>query len=531
MSSGGWFPRPSSEEDVHVVTPGPGRTPGGACDLLLDGGAVEWRDKVGVAGRVDGSAKPSTRLLGVRGWVAKTNVDAASPSRAEAEARLQAALARGRRAGLWHPAKYWVLVRSGGSWYPVTLCPEMRTLRSIEPLEARLEAWLAMIRMGIRFWVDHRVGLDVNPANFGYFGTAGAGPGREPTLHYLDDETTDWFGPREIATAAASRIPEEPGCDEERWRRWGEALSAILAAETGAGLDARAAADEVSLYPLPAALEGKRRALVAGLQARRRAWTGARARGWTGAPALTCVLADVHANLPALEAVLAEAVRRGAATFLFLGDAVGYGPHPRECIARIAELRGALLVRGNHDEAAAHPDSDLLGMNRLARATAGWTRSELTDADRSWLAAMPLEHVAEDWMAVHGAPVDSRRFVAYVYDLTYEDNLACLARQGRSLCFHGHSHVQLAYADDAGLRRKLSPREVLELEAGRTLLVNPGSVGQPRDGDARAAFALWDRPRRRITFERVAYAVGRTVRDLRAAGLPEELATRLEKGA
>jgi diadenosine tetraphosphatase ApaH/serine/threonine PP2A family protein phosphatase len=527
MSSGGWFPRPSSEADVYVVTPGPGRTPRGACDLLLDGSAVEWRDKVGVAGRADGSAKTSTRLLGVRGWVAKTNVDAASRSRDELEARLRAALARGGRAGLWHPAKYWLLVRSAGSWYPVTLCPEMRTLRSIERLDARLEAWLAMIRLGIRSWVDHRVGLDLNPANFGF---AEAEGGRRPSLHYLDDETTDWFGPREIATAAASRIPEEPGCGEETWRRWGEALSAILAGDGSAGFDPRAAADEVSLYPLPAALEGRKKALVLGLQARRPSRNGARPGGWTGPPALTCVIADVHANLPALEAVLAEAVRRGAAAFLFLGDAVGYGPHPRECIARIADLRSALVVRGNHDEAAAHRGSDL-GMNRLARATAGWTWSELTEADRSWLAAMPVEHAGEGWMAVHGAPVDPRRFVAYVYDLTYEDNLACLARQGRTLCFHGHSHVQLAYADDSGLRRKLSPGEVLELEAGRTLLVNPGSVGQPRDGDARAAFALWDRTRGRITFERVTYDVDRTVRDLRAAGLPEELAARLEKGA
>ena len=524
MNGGGWFPRPSSEEDVHVVTPGPGRTRRAACDLLLDASGVEWREKVGVAGRLDGSAKPSTRLLGVRGWVAKTNVDAASRSRDELEASVRSALARGSGAGLWHPAKFWLLVRSAGSWYPVTLCPELKTLRSIARLEARLEAWLAMIRHGLRFWGDHRMGLDLNPANFGF---AEADGGGEPTLHYLDDETTTWFGPREVATAAVSRIPEEPGCAEDAWRRWGEALSATVTGARSAPLDPRAVADEVRLYPLPAAMEGRRRALLHGLE--HRTATPARARP-EGGPALTCVLADVHANLPALEAVLAEAARRGAEAFLFLGDVVGYGPHPRECIARIAELPNVLVVRGNHDDAAASRTVDG-SMNRLARTTAGWTWSELTEADRAWLAAMPVEQAGDGWMAVHGAPVDPRRFVAYVYDLTYEDNLACLARQGRTLCFHGHSHVQVAYAGASGGRRKHLPPEPLELAAGHALLVNPGSVGQPRDGDARAAFAIWDRKRGRIGFERVAYDIGRTARDLRAAGLPEELSARLHKGA
>jgi diadenosine tetraphosphatase ApaH/serine/threonine PP2A family protein phosphatase len=120
--------------------------------------------------------------------------------------------------------------------------------------------------------------------------------------------------------------------------------------------------------------------------------------------------------------------------------------------------------------------------------------------------------------------------MAYVYEMTYEDNLADLASRGLTLCFHGHTHVQLAYVQTAnGVIRHQGP-EPLATSAGR-ILISPGSVGQPRDGDPRAAFAIWDRSNGgHVTYHRVTYDMSTTVRDLNAAGLPSQLATRLESG-
>lgn len=237
---------------------------------------------------------------------------------------------------------------------------------------------------------------------------------------------------------------------------------------------------------------------------------------------------DVHANLPALSAVVSAADALGATAYLFLGDAVGYGPHPAECIALLAQLPG-IFVRGNHDEAVTTGRFDA-GMNRLARATAEWTRARLGTGELEWLASLSIEHRDGEWLAVHGAPRDPRRMFAYVYDLTFDENLAEIEREGVALCFHGHTHVPIAYVERPAGRMKSATSSPLALDPRRPCLVNPGSVGQPRDGDPRAAFALWDRGAARISFERVAYAVAQTLADIRRAGLPAELLTRLQKG-
>jgi diadenosine tetraphosphatase ApaH/serine/threonine PP2A family protein phosphatase len=500
---------------VHLVGSSDRWTAASLFALLTSPRAEEWRDRVGVVGAADGSAKPTTRLLAADGWVCKTRVDAACETEAAARRRALVSRAAGLGDGVWHPDKDWAVVRAGGAWFPLTICRRLETLRQLPRLEDRMLAWIDMIQTSVDAHRASGLGLDVNPANFGVERRGGR-------LYYLDDEFYDGFGERNVAGAVAARIPEEEGATPEAWRAWGERLCARVALGE---LTWTAVGEELRLYPLAERFEEKRAAVLGAIEEHEA--RGRRARRAT--PAMTCVLADVHANRPALEAVLADARARGADSFLFLGDAIGYGPHPAECVRLLADLPRAVYVRGNHDHAIATGRLDC-GMNRLARRSAEWTRAALDATELAWLAELPVDHAEDGWMAVHGAPQDPRRFLAYVYDLTYEDNLRYLRAHDIPACFYGHTHVQLSHVERAAGPAKRPGPGTLKLHPKQPSLVNPGSVGQPRDGDPRAAYALWDRRTGDVATLRVAYDIERTIADLHAAALPAELEARLRAG-
>jgi len=474
-------------------------------DLVSDPSGVEWRDKVGVAGPVDGSAKPTTRLVAVRGWVVKTRLDLAQRSRDAVVAALVVVRQRGERAGVWHPDKVWGAYLVEDDWYPFSICRELATFRRIAGFVDRARAWTAMLRCASEVAGATGLGLDLNPANFGTT--------RDGALHYLDDELYDRLEARDVAGAIVARIPEEATATPEDWTWWGSALRDLP------GLPWADIRDEIARYPLPERYVDHRRALLDALVEPVR-----------GVDDIVCLIADVHGNLAALEAVIEDAIAYGAKSFLFLGDVVGYGPAPAACIRRLAELRYVAAIRGNHDHAIASGRYEL-GMNSLARECAAWTREQLVADELAWLSGLPIEHVDEWWMAVHGAPRDPQRFLAYVYELTYEDNLRNLHERRIPVCFYGHTHVQLTHTKrPAGIARLPGVRE-LALDPRSFWLVNPGSVGQPRDGDPRAAYALWHRDTAELKTLRVSYDIEHTVAEIERVGLPAKLAHRLRVGA
>lgn len=509
-----WFPRPRSVADVEIVEPAE-LDASTFFELLTSPDAEEWRHKVGVVGRLDGSGKATTRLLAVRGWVLKTSVASPEPTREGLRERLELEIARGARAGVWHPSKRWALVGTAAGWLTVVACRELHTLRRVEPVEARVHAWTQMLALGMDVKLRTGLGLDLNPANFALDSELGG-------LFYLDEELYPGFGLQQVASAIVARIPEEPDAPEGTWREWGYQLHGALRISNA---EREKIVEEALSYPLVEAYGGARIALLEGFR-KGRDTVRPSPRKPTGG--LVCVFADVHGNLPALEAVISAACENGATSFLFLGDAVGYGPHPRECVARLADL-GCLAVRGNHDHAVATGQVDGY-MNSLARACAEWTRDRLGPHEIAWLLGLPLEQRGDGWMAVHGAPRDPHRMRAYVYDLTFEDNLRHLRHEGVPLCFHGHTHVQLVHAELPSGPTKLAFVRYATLSPRTIHMVNPGSVGQPRDGDSRAAFALWDPASGRLELCRVPYRVELTLRDLARAGLPSELARRLALG-
>ena len=237
------------------------------------------------------------------------------------------------------------------------------------------------------------------------------------------------------------------------------------------------------------------------------------------------VVSDIHSNLHALEAVLAAIEAEAPDELWCLGDLVGYGPRPNECCAAIAE-RADVCLAGNHD-LAVQGTIDLEEFHGDAAIAARWTRDVLEPQAKELLDRLAPEGAAHGVALYHG----SARDPVWEYVLDDEGARATLELADSPIILVGHSHVALRIVQsDDELSGGIAPAGTeLELGGVRALL-NPGSVGQPRDGDPRAAYLLLDLDARRANFRRVEYDVVRTQREMREAGLPEMLAARLELG-
>lgn len=244
------------------------------------------------------------------------------------------------------------------------------------------------------------------------------------------------------------------------------------------------------------------------------------------------VLSDIHSNLEALQAVLDASSAVGWDRLLVLGDLVGYGADPNGVVDCIRPLDPFAIVRGNHDKVASGIE-DSEGFNRIARQAAEWTYNTLTDENRAYLAALPTgpAFVNDVIEVCHGTPQDEDTYVASEIDA-----VRALKQSERPLCVFGHTHVPCAFRlhDNAFdlLVRGVRGGETLDVDVRSKYLVNPGSVGQPRDGDPRAAFARIDTTTdiSVMTWFRVPYAVTDAQAKIMAAGLPRGLADRLSIG-
>jgi diadenosine tetraphosphatase ApaH/serine/threonine PP2A family protein phosphatase len=239
------------------------------------------------------------------------------------------------------------------------------------------------------------------------------------------------------------------------------------------------------------------------------------------------ILSDIHANLEALDAALSSAGDHDEV--LVLGDLVGYGADPNAVIDRVRALPSARLIRGNHDKVGAGVEN-VESFNHLARHAISWTASTLTPANRDWLAALPAGPVVvEDMVEIcHGSPFDED---VYIFDDL--DARRALSVTERPLCLFGHTHVPAVFRFDTDLKSIGPPRGAryrLPLDEGAKYLVNCGAVGQPRDGDPRAAFGTLDTETRTLTVVRVAYDDDAAQAKIIAAGLPEVLAQRIAIG-
>jgi diadenosine tetraphosphatase ApaH/serine/threonine PP2A family protein phosphatase len=239
------------------------------------------------------------------------------------------------------------------------------------------------------------------------------------------------------------------------------------------------------------------------------------------------VISDVHANLEALDAVLAAAGPHDHV--LVLGDLVGYGADPNAVIDRVRALPAATFIRGNHDKVGAGLENTD-GFNYLARHAINWTTNTLTPERRQWLAALPQgPTIIDDLVEIcHGAPFDED---VYIFDDL--DAMRALRVARRPLCLFGHTHVVAGYHATRQMQSVESIQDTpihIPRDGGARFLVNCGAVGQPRDGDPRAAYGMLDSAARTLSLARVEYDVSAAQAKIVAAGLPDVLAQRLAVG-
>lgn len=236
------------------------------------------------------------------------------------------------------------------------------------------------------------------------------------------------------------------------------------------------------------------------------------------------LLGDIHSNIEALDAVLGQMAEIGVDRHVSVGDIVGYGADPSACIARIREI-GATVVAGNHDWAVIER-LDTSFFNVYAKAAVDWTASQLSDVEKAWLSELPLVQTVDEHLTVVHATLDAPEQFDYIQ--TYYDAARSINAMEVPVCVVGHSHVPLAFLMRDSLALSVAPH--IDLEGVSRALINVGSIGQPRDENPKAAFAVYDSATRQYELHRTQYDMRTTIEKIADAGLPQILGDRLKFG-
>jgi diadenosine tetraphosphatase ApaH/serine/threonine PP2A family protein phosphatase len=235
------------------------------------------------------------------------------------------------------------------------------------------------------------------------------------------------------------------------------------------------------------------------------------------------ILGDIHSNWEAFDAVIADAQAADVTDYMCVGDVVGYNADPVACLERIMEMNCA-IVMGNHDQYCS-TESELTDFHPLAAEVIVWTRNQLTDTHVEFLKAMPLVKRVSGFTLVHST-LDMPEKWGYVFDEF--EAAANFSYQSTPVCFHGHTHIPVMF--ERGKRVSRSHFTTVKVTTGTRYFINVGSVGQPRDGDPRAAYCIYDIDERTIELRRVKYDIPRVQKKILDAGLPDRLAKRLQFG-
>ncbi|WP_372987332.1 metallophosphoesterase family protein [Marinobacter sp.] len=481
------------------------------------------------------TGKPGTLIFEQNGKIVKVH---AGVCLAEPQARHRGEFSskNERKLGIYHPSKTWFVAKfRNRCWLgniTKTLYPLHISLLSADSSGASqlLDQYFSIY---IRFMKDHEQTLDPGLSNFG--------ADEDGKVFYLDDDIYGWDGFAGLSQAI--------GVWFRQFFEFPEVFFSSLGASLGNWLDycypdsewIDIIAEQIrGVFTANEEQSARRDHFLKGFAQVTRENTGAE----NAAPSvyvisaeaphimdrgtgLVAILADIHANLPALEKTLAELGRRSISRVLILGDLVGYGPHPSECI-ELLRAGDFHIIRGNHDHATAIGKAGQ-GFSAGSRWVIDWTVSRLSSAERQWLGSLPLYLDGEDWLAVHGAPQDPTFMNGYVYRMTYEDNLQNMKERGIRYCFHGHTHIAGVYY----ARKTLTGHSVsgsYPLASVDQGLVCPGSVGQPRGGRTGLEFAILDTETFEIEFINLDYDVSAVIDEMNRKGFPSQLSSRLLNG-
>jgi predicted phosphodiesterase len=427
-----------------------------------------------------------------------------------------------------HPHKTWFLVQESSDSPALigNICPRLTPLHTLfrsdpDSVEQSLIwiGWIAQLfSMSFRVAKSHGSSLDEALSNFGLAGNG--------SLYYLDDDTYSWDQFVTTAQMIGTLVRCLPWLTVSLGAELGTLLRRAIADHWPDSAGSLSLMEQLRDVCIP---EGGRQEIIEAIQ---RALVERRKDPQrsveTGGGKPLAVMADIHGNLPALEAVLSYLQGVGVEEGIVLGDVVGYGPHPKQCIERLQQTK-FIVLKGNHDEAAVTGQIGS-GMTQYARWSVKWTYAQLDDDHRTWLGALPLVWHGDRWIAVHGSPLDPAFCNAYVYHMTYEDNLNVLQRRAIPVCFHGHTHMPGVYFRKPAHGDGRSEEPIQSLTDYQHCLICSGSVGQPRNGRTVAQFGIYDPGKRRVMFHQLHYDVDLTVSDMRAAGFPSALMERLREG-
>ena len=235
------------------------------------------------------------------------------------------------------------------------------------------------------------------------------------------------------------------------------------------------------------------------------------------------LIADIHSNLEALEVVLNDAKEQKCTHYACVGDVVGYGANPKECLDIVRSM-GMPVVKGNHDEYCSS-EEDLEGFNPHAAEAVNWTRKQLSKEDRAWLRDQKYIRLVASFSMVH-ATLDGPQRWGYVFDKLAA--AASFTYQNTAVCFFGHTHVPVAFVRDSMVRGGTYSK--VRVEPGKKYFVNVGAVGQPRDGNPKSGYVVYDLNESTIELRRLDYDIPKAQKKIIEAGLPQRLADRLAVG-
>lgn len=444
---------------------------------------------------------------------------------ADLEARrfIMHAIEQERRLGVYHPDKTWFLVTSQDETKIniANIAPLLKPLHQYQTLlsEFSIDEFLQFIEKAIRLYVEtasqHELALDLSLSNFGI--------DKNHKVYYLDDDVYRWNQFIDLPEFLAGLIRSLEFLDDTHLTRLGEGVRAIILDNFNDKHWLTVVAEGMRNLFIPNERESLREAIIKSLYS-----TDSFSYEPKETAKLIALIADIHANAPALETALDYIASRNINDVIVLGDIVGYGPHPKQCIDLLRHDTSFSIIRGNHDHAVA-TGKTVAGATSLAGWTLNWTIDNLDTLSKQWLAALPCYLQTEGWLAVHGSPRDKTFFNGYVYQMNYVENLDTLAERNIRFCFHGHTHIQKIYYRERGVDFE-SVADIADMSRMSQLLICPGSIGQPRGGNPGVELAIINLESEELEFVRLSYDMSGTIRDMGKYFFPKELSDRLEKG-
>jgi len=463
------------------------------------------------------TGRPDTRIHTNTQFILKIRTEI--HDRKSAQRWAQQALEKERRLAVYHPHKTWFVAIPNNSEKNCiigNICPLLQPLHTVL---SKLDTTHA--QQGLDFlwqlWdmyfvtaVQHELRLDEGLSNFGL--------DEHGDLHYLDDDTYNWDRFNACAHILGVYLRSLEWLDDTHCQQLGENLQRSIVQHFKDKQYLNVLSGQLDNVFFPTKFESRFSALNLGL-------IGDRSKQRSSINSRYLVLmSDIHANLPALEAVLAFMKKEGIRDGLVLGDIVGYGPHPTQCI-ELLQNTALTFIKGNHDQGLATGNFKER-FSQSAQWVLNWSNERVDVAHKQWLADLPPVLYHEDWMALHGAPIDPTFFNAYVYHMTFEHNLDNLVEREIPLCFHGHTHIAGVYAR-RGMDKHYTD-EAIELGHFQCALVCPGSVGQPRNSQPGAQLAIYDQVEKKLMFKHLSYPVDTLIQTMQNEGFPEPLIKMLQ---